>query len=571
MRKGYLVKRIILYMAVLLVLLTCVLATYAFTSYSVLSDDLQQEAGGILQVYGNTLKSRLVQMDGVLQNLLLQNYNNLQLLKSPSETSRFYALQDIHNNISDVILNDTGVGALVVADVDYGLCVDAQASSVTYWDRYAMRQYTIDCASGGDIPKTWRFVTLNGKTYLSKLYVYNGRAAAAYTATDVFLRNVPVGGELPQTLVLTDANGVIAAFSGDALTADQIGQTLSDLPARGAQTADYTLADNQVLLHLRIRSVIVWNQTRILMAVSFAVIVVTLLLGALIIRYVSREMVRPLNRMTEDMRRIDGGEYALRIRDEYGTQEFTQLRDTFNRLMDVIVRLKIESYEKRIALHEMELKSIRLQLKPHFFLNAITTISSLSSQNKDEEIRTYVDALSRNIRYMFKSGLHTVTVEEEIRHIENYFEMQECKYPGCLFHFIDLPQALRGWLIPQMLVQTFVENEFKYAVSMDSVLTLLIHISTEIFKGEEMLLIRIEDDGKGYPQDVLRYMNGDAARPIDDGERVGLWSVKRMMELMYERGDLIELKNVEPHGCLNLIRVPAAPVNEYHADPAAGP
>jgi len=120
-----------------------------------------------------------------------------------------------------------------------------------------------------------------------------------------------------------------------------------------------------------------------------------------------------------------------------------------------------------------------------------------------------------------------------------------------------------------MLIQTFVENEFKYAVSVDSVLTLLIHISKEPFDGEEMLLIRIEDDGKGYPEDVLRYMNGDASRPGDDGERVGLWSVRRMMALMYERKDLIELKNIEPHGCLNLIRVPAVPVNEYNTDSAA--
>ena len=318
-------------------------------------------------------------------------------------------------------------------------------------------------------------------------------------------------------------------------------------------------------LHLRLQSVLVWNQTRILMVVSLAVVVVTLLFGGLIVRYVSRQMVRPLNRMTEDMRRIDGGEHMLRIRDEFGTQEFTQLRDTFNQLMDVIVHLKIESYEKRIALHEMELKSIRLQLKPHFFLNAITTISSLSSQGKNHEIRTYVDALSKNIRYMFKSGLHTVPIEEEIQQIENYFEMQECKYPGCLFHFVELPPALHGWPVPQMLVQTFVENEFKYAVSIDSVLTLLIHITKETFDGEEMLLIRIEDDGKGYPQDVLDYMNGSAPRPADDGERVGLWSVKRIMALMYERDDLIELGNIEPHGCLNLIRVPAASVNEYTA------
>ncbi|MBE0600289.1 MAG: HAMP domain-containing protein, partial [Firmicutes bacterium] len=362
MRKSYLVKRIILYMAVLIVLLLSVLATYAFSSYSVLVDDLQQEAQSILQVYGSNLSSRLAQMDGVLQNLLLQNYNNLQLLKSPNETSRFYALQDIHNNISDAILNDTGVGALVVADADYDLCVDAQASSVTYWDRYALRQHTIDAATRDDIPRTWQFVTLNGRTYLSKLIVYNGRAAAAYTASDLFLANVPISSDLEQTLVITDAAGLVGGVYGNTEAADAIGKPLEDLPVRGTQTALYPLAGGEITLHLYIRSVLVWNQTRILMAVALAVILVALAFGALIVRYVSRQMVRPLNRMTEDMRRIDGGEHTLRIRDEFGTQEFTQLRDTFNQLMDVIVHLKIESYEKRIALHEMELKSIRLQL-----------------------------------------------------------------------------------------------------------------------------------------------------------------------------------------------------------------
>ncbi len=563
MRRDNLVRKIILYTAALIVLLVCVLATYAFATYSVLSNELRQEAASILQVYGGTLRGRITQMDATLQNLLLQNYNRLQLLKSPSETSRFYALQDIHNYIGDVILNDTGVGALVVADTEYGLCVDAQASSVTYWEREALRQYTVECARRDDIPRAWRFVTLNGRAYLCKMSVYNGRAAAAYTAADVFLAAVPGGGERGQTLVLTDADGVVAAFSGNALAAEQVGANLADIPARGAQTASYAVAEGQVALHLRIPNVIVWNQARILMAVALAVIVVTLFTGAMIVRYVTREVVRPMNRMTEDMRRIDAGEYALRIGGEYGTQEFTQLKDTFNRLMDVIVHLRIEAYEKRIALREMELKSIRLQLRPHFFLNAITTISSLSVQGRDREIGVYVDALSKNIRYMFKSGLHTVPVGEELRHIEHYFDMQECKYPGCLFHFVDLPEELESWPVPQMLVQTFVENEYKYAVSLDNVLTLLINVSKEHFKGEDMLLIRIEDDGKGYPEDVLRYMNGAAPRPAQEGERVGLWSVRRMMALMYERDDLIELANIEPHGCLNLIRVPAAPVNEY--------
>lgn len=563
MRKEYLVKKMIRYMVVLIVLLSLVLAVYAFSSYHVLSDELRKEEESILQVYGSTLEGRLTQMDGVLQNLLLQNYNEFKLLKSSSETDRFYALQDIHNYISDVILNDNGIGALVVADTDYDLCVDTQSSTVSYWDREALRQYTLQCAAQSNVPKTWRFVTLNERPYLFKTYVYDGRAVAAYTPTSDFLANIPGGGERAQTLALTDPAGVIIDYIGEGLADSQIGVAVDDLSALWVKTVAHPLADGQVILRLHIQNVLVWNQTRILMAGVLAVILITLVFGALIVRYAQREMVRPMNRMTEAMRRMDAGEYTLRIEGDYGTHEFTHFKDTFNRLMDVIVRLRIQTYEKRIELREMELKSIRLQLRPHFFLNAISTITSLSTQGKTNEIATYVDALSKNIRYMFKSGLHTVPIVEEIRHIENYFTMQECKYPGCIFHFIDLPQRLGHWRIPQMLIQTIIENEYKYAVSVDSVLTLLIHISKETYQGEEMLLIRIEDDGKGYPENVLQYMNGTAPRPENDGERVGLWSIKRMMALMYDRENLIALYNIEPHGCVNLIHVPAVAVHEY--------
>ena len=46
------------------------------------------------------------------------------------------------------------------------------------------------------------------------------------------------------------------------------------------------------------------------------------------------------------------------------------------------------------------------------------------------------------------------------------------------------------------------------------------------------------------------------------GERVGLKSVKRMMELMYEREGLFTISNIEPHGCKNTFRIPAHAVQE---------
>ena len=567
MQKKHLIQQIAFYTVALIVLLILMLAWYAFSTASILGVELQTEATSILAVYSGQYQSRVAQMDKLLQNLLLQKQTTLLLLKSASESKRFYASQEIHNYIQDVVIADHSVGVFVVADNDYRNCVDASTQSIGYNDRTALREYAVASAAIASPPRGWHIVTLNGKSYLSKMYVYRNRVAAAFTATDDFLSTVPLASGGEQTVILTGEGGVIADYTGNAIAPADIGRALPMVKISGVQTADDQLADGMIGIHLRIRSVVVWNQTRIIMAVMLAVILATLLFSVLIVRYLRREMVRPMLRMTDDMQRINGGEYELRIRGEYDTREFTLLKDTFNNLMDVIMRLRIQTYEKRIELREMELRSIRLQLRPHFFLNAITTLSSLSNQGKQTEMEIYVDALSRNIRYMFKSGLHTVPVREEIRHVENYIEMQECKYPGCIFHFIDLPQELECWPIPQMLIQTFVENEYKYAVSMDSVLTILIRISQETRNGEPMLMIRIEDDGQGYPDDVLCYMNGDAPRPANDGERVGLWGVKRMMSLMYDRDDLIQLSNIEPHGCANLIFVPAKPCYEYQEKP----
>ena len=54
----------------------------------------------------------------------------------------------------------------------------------------------------------------------------------------------------------------------------------------------------------------------------------------------------------------------------------------------------------------------------------------------------------------------------------------------------------------------------------------------------------------------------DRAQQKEDGTRVGLWSVKRLLELMYDRKNLFLISNVEPHGALNQIYIPRRPVNE---------
>lgn len=566
MSKKSFIKQIVVFMVVLIILLMFVLAIYSVSSYSILRREIRQGSENFMHLYGGELKSRITQMDTILKNLLVQNSSQLEILKSEEEAKRYYASQDIINYMRDIVLSDDSADCLVVADDNFGTLLDAKGATMTYWDKEAMRSFTLERTTRNDLATKWDFVELNSKNYLYKMYIYNGRAIAAFTSTEHFMETIPMDNYANQTYVLTDGERVIEDFSGVGIEDNSRGIKLNDTGAVNSFTVEYIIEDEQILLFSLVKDYSIWKQTRMSTASVLGVILLTIAFGFLLVRYIQKEMVNPMRSMAEGMKRVDEGEYTLHFKGEYDTIEFTHLKDSFNKLMDEIVDLKIKEYEKIIEVKDSQLKIIRLQIRPHFFLNAITTIHSLSSQGKSKQIDEYIEALSKNIRYMFKSSLRTVPVREEIRYVENYFKMQELKYAGYTFHYVELPKELEEWRIPQMIIQTFIENEFKYAVSMDYVLTILIRISKCSHQGEKMLAIEIEDDGKGYPEDVLFYMNGSTSRSTNNGNRIGLWSIKCMLELMYERTDLIKLWNIEPHGCKNRILVPAVPVHEINED-----
>ncbi len=548
------------------ILLSFLLGAYIFTFYDVIAREEKQEGLKQTEVHGLEIQKTLEQMDGSVRDLLLQQYTNLQLLKSPEEAGRFYAAQSVFRSLRDMLANSkTRAECIVVADNAYAICLDYFANGLTYADREALRQFTQSYTYTLSGDQKWGHERLNGQEYVYRVYLFEGRAVAAYYRAAQLTSMIPVD-ERGQAFVLSDRDGAVLSAVGKNAPAP--GETLNETYNKSL-ISGLPLLDGAFSFSCFAPPFSVWALLRSNMTTLLLIILVTLGVSLLLALYLRKQMYVPMRRISDVMARIKRQEYDVRITDRFGTREFEQLKDSFNQLMDEIVHLKISRYEQIIALQDMELKSIRLQLRPHFFLNAITTISSLDRQGRSGEISAYVDALSKNIRYMFRSGLHTVPVKEEISHIENYFSMQECVYPGCIFHLIDLPPELGDWPIPQMLIQTIIENEYKYAVSLEDVLTILVRVSASDFDGEEMLKITVEDDGKGYPEDVLQAINSPDAQPGPDGHRVGLWSVRRTMELMYERQGLTHFSNIEPHGCMNTIYVPRKPLHEYSAQTAA--
>jgi two-component system sensor histidine kinase YesM len=81
--------------------------------------------------------------------------------------------------------------------------------------------------------------------------------------------------------------------------------------------------------------------------------------------------------------------------------------------------------------------------------------------------------------------------------------------------------------LPPLIVQTFVENSIKYAIDTDR--QTHIHIEAGLRSAEEMY-IQIRDTGPGFPEETLRMLEQNINPMSSQGEKIGIWNVKRRLE-----------------------------------------
>lgn len=573
MAKKSLLKKIARMLLAQTVLLLMILIICFWGIWHLAENKTRTELKDLLAVYGTQLEDRLEEMDRTLGIVITDN-PDLEMLNDSDELERYYASVRLWNSMNNILNISDSAELIVVAQGNYDMILTSKkggsampGDGASLEERELLQAYTMNLAKDGAMRNGgWAMLKVADKIYICKNAVINNRAVSVYLNVKELMKTQKIIGYESKVFLLTDQEGTVCGIAGNTDVVDQKIEKADEIINRSVLAEAYELQDGTFRVYAIEKIFQVYRQVSYEMLVLLLSVAILYLVTIYIVRSVRCSLIWPMQSLTEDMKTIREGDYELRISENSDIEEFYLLSSSFNQLLDEIIQLKIQYYEKRLELQEADQKYIRMQLRPHFFLNAMATVSALSTQGKNQEIRTYVEALSKNIRYMFSSGLHTVMIKEELRHVQNYLEMQELKYPNCVFSYMELPQELEEWRIPQMLIHTLIENEYKYAISRDAVLMLLIRVSAAEYEGERMLLIEIEDDGMGYPADVMRYVNQENGQPPKDGSRVGLWSIRRLMELMYDRKGLFQIANLEPHGAVSRIFVPEATKHEIQID-----
>ncbi|MFM2358254.1 MAG: hypothetical protein RLY16_247 [Bacteroidota bacterium] len=122
--------------------------------------------------------------------------------------------------------------------------------------------------------------------------------------------------------------------------------------------------------------------------------------------------------------------------------------------------LKLQSMVK-----ELELKTIKSHINPHFIFNALNSIRALVDENPSRA-RTAITELSNILRSSMQSeNLETVTLEKELNIVKDYLALEKIRFEERLNIEFNIDEDTLAQPIPPMMLQTLVENAIKHGIS----------------------------------------------------------------------------------------------------------
>ncbi len=249
----------------------------------------------------------------------------------------------------------------------------------------------------------------------------------------------------------------------------------------------------------------------------------------------------PLRELMGAIRHIEEGETGYRIPEKSTSSEFGQLNVQFNHSMDQLASMRMQVYESQLEKERIYVNYLSQQMQPHFVLNTLNLIFSMEPEEYDL-IQETVTCLSDYYRYIAHVQEQLVPVEAEIAHVENYFKIQQIRYPDMFFYEIHCPENLKKCLIPPIIIQTFAENAIKHSLVVGEVNRVEILVEEVPSDSQEGVIhICIRDHGKGYPEETLEKIRLFRETGVQqDGLGLGIQNTIERIQLIYQnRGQLI--------------------------------
>ncbi|MBN9664085.1 MAG: histidine kinase [Acidobacteria bacterium] len=131
------------------------------------------------------------------------------------------------------------------------------------------------------------------------------------------------------------------------------------------------------------------------------------------------------------------------------------------------MRIQAELRERKLAeaAARAQVYALQAQIAPHFFFNALNSISSLVSSDP-AAAQQMIGRLAEIFRYTFTSGrAPMVTLEKELAFVREYLLLEKFRYRNRLRFTLDPAGEAAAQRLPALTLQPLVENAIRHGIA----------------------------------------------------------------------------------------------------------
>jgi two-component system sensor histidine kinase YesM len=283
---------------------------------------------------------------------------------------------------------------------------------------------------------------------------------------------------------------------------------------------------------------------------------------ALYLFFIRHILFEPLQLLIAGMKKLSIGMLDIRLKTKE-TVEFVFLANTFNHMAEQIKTLRIGMYEEQLRAQKIEMKQLQAQINPHFYMNSLNIIYNFAALKDHDSVKKMALHLADYFRFIMRMNRDLISLGEELKHIENYLEIQKFRFPNKLCCEFDLPERMKQFTLPALTLQPFVENAIIHGfVNRRETFRIKIVGGLMTDHDKQFIFLSVQDNGVGFPQDIVEPLNAHEVLPHADSSRLGILNVIHRLKLRYSGEAEIRFYNeTESGGAVVRIRLPlqAAP------------
>ena len=191
-----------------------------------------------------------------------------------------------------------------------------------------------------------------------------------------------------------------------------------------------------------------------------------------------------------------------------------------------IQKVRLESLVK-----ELELKTIKAHINPHFIFNALNSIRALVDENP-ERARTAITELSNILRSSMQAEkLETVPLERELNIVKDYLALEHIRFEDRLLIEYDIDEDTLDQPVPPMMLQTLVENAIKHGIS----------------KEKNGGLVKVISDYRNNHHELIVQNSGSLHLHSEASDGFGINSTRNRLKLLYGGKATFEIKDNGQH------------------------